>query len=506
MKFLVTFLVTTRTLLVPMRGCIQCKSRSRPNTSERLAPALWSRARRKKKGKRRNGGAHTETGGEGRPRGVRRPLNRPRVATSSEGWRRYPWRRVGVAAAVSAFSGPIIDSEGVGPAAMTRGCICRESVRWRGVCGPPSLECSRRGSCRRCPAPRVHPRRWGRSTTVRWSAPDAERPRGSVAARGQARARVRVESRGAEAVRKVHFERLVRRLGWTEDLPAEASPRGAERCLQGEARAGRRGDRRRFDVGRNGIERRRIRRSETSIYPRECRPPFWLRGGYSLVEASGRPCDSSKTTSDFRSNLSPFSFSLFLSLSIFLYLFFSLSLFLPLPLHFAIATISFPVTKWSEWFPEENRCRLCRSQPKQAAFRRFGKPWDVLGRRDVPDALGLEPFLCAACREERLSRWKLGYRVASARISPLLVARRPVDSRAKAEERSLPLARKAFVRDMVTWWRNFVCGAGKAWIWISRGTEKEREWEKERERKRGKVVRRVINIWRGGSRREEAWI
>lgn len=79
-KFLVTFLVTTRTLLVPMRGCIQCKSRSRPNTSERLAPALWSRARRKKKGKRRNGGAHTETGGEGRPRGVRRPLNRPRVA------------------------------------------------------------------------------------------------------------------------------------------------------------------------------------------------------------------------------------------------------------------------------------------------------------------------------------------------------------------------------------------------------------------------------------------
>lgn len=139
---------------------------------------------------------------------------------------------------------------GVGPAAMTRGCICRESVRWRGVCGPPSLECFRRGSCRRYPAPRVHPRRWGRSTTVRWSAHDAERPRGSVAARGRARARVGVESREAEAVRKVHFERLVRRLGWTEDLPTEVSPRGAERYLWGGARAGRREDRRWSDVSK----------------------------------------------------------------------------------------------------------------------------------------------------------------------------------------------------------------------------------------------------------------
>lgn len=77
---------------------------------------------------------------------------------------------------------------------------------------------------------------------------------------------------------------------------------------------------------RNGIERRQIRQSETSNYPRECRPPFWLRGGYSLAEASGRPRDSSKTTSDFRSNLSSFS-SLSFSLSISI----SFSLFLSLP-------------------------------------------------------------------------------------------------------------------------------------------------------------------------------
>jgi len=54
------------------------------------------------------------------------------------------------------------------------------------------------------------------------------------------------------------------------------------------------------------------------------------------------------------------------------------------------------------------------------------KSWDVPGRHDRPDAMELEPFLCVACREERLSRWKLGYRVASVRISPPLVAQRLV--------------------------------------------------------------------------------
>lgn len=54
-----------------------------------------------------------------------------------------------------------------------------------------------------------------------------------------------------------------------------------------------------------------------------------------------------------------------------------------------------------------------------------GRSWDV------PDVAGLEPFLCTACRKERLSRWKLGYRVASARIPPPLVTRRLVVSKLK---------------------------------------------------------------------------
>lgn len=64
------------------------------------------------------------------------------------------------------------------------------------------------------------------------------------------------------------------------------------------------------------------------------------------------------------------------------------------------------------------------------------KSWNVPGRHDRPDATGLEPFLCVACREERLSRWKLGYRVASVRISPPLVARRLVVLCAVAKKRA----------------------------------------------------------------------
>lgn len=51
-EFLVTLLFVARTLLVPMRGCAQCESRSRPNTSEKLAPHC-DRARKKKRKKKR---------------------------------------------------------------------------------------------------------------------------------------------------------------------------------------------------------------------------------------------------------------------------------------------------------------------------------------------------------------------------------------------------------------------------------------------------------------------
>jgi len=133
--------------------------------------ALWSRA--KKRGEKRNESAR-------RWGNVLKLFSVLKQSAScnicfrafSREWRLCLWHRVGAAASGFTSAGPIIDS-GVGPAAMTRGWIRHEIARWRGVCGPPSLECFRRGSCRRCRALRVHPRRWGRPTAARKCAFDS---------------------------------------------------------------------------------------------------------------------------------------------------------------------------------------------------------------------------------------------------------------------------------------------------------------------------------------------
>lgn len=200
------------------------------------------------------------------------------------GWHRSPCRRVSVAVSGSASAGPVIDS-GVGPAAMTKGgWIRREIARWRGVCGPPSLECSRRGSCRRCRAPRLHRRRWGRPAAARRYALGAKSSRKSASAsrtREQARVSSSADCAGAEAVRKVHFARLCIVFG--VDRGPQNHPFTARR-IPSEGKPTRAGPPHRTGSSAliGGTERKRAKRSEARINPRECRPPSWLRGGYSV--------------------------------------------------------------------------------------------------------------------------------------------------------------------------------------------------------------------------------
>lgn len=124
----------------------------------------------------------------------------------------------------------------------------------------------------------------------------------------------------------------------------------------------------RFETESNGAKSGRVKRQTTlgsAVHHFGCAEVILSRKRRDVraIRRRRRP------TFGVISLLSPLSLFLYLSLSLSL----SFSLFLPLPFHFGTATISFSVTKWSEWFPEENPCRLCRNQLVQTAFQRFEK-------------------------------------------------------------------------------------------------------------------------------------
>lgn len=98
-------------------------------------------------------------------------------------------------------------------------------------------------------------------------------------------------ARGRKRCGKSISEGCVCRLGRTAGSTVPLRGRGRYRRKSPRARLEGRGGCRKSGARRTGTERDRAWRSETQVGPRECRPPFWVRGGYSvfLAEASGRP-------------------------------------------------------------------------------------------------------------------------------------------------------------------------------------------------------------------------
>jgi len=116
-----------------------------------------------------------------------------------------------------------------------------------------------------------------------------------VRARARARAGARVSpsgiARGGSGAESP-FREAVHRSGWTA---GPNRPLTAWRAPSGRAVRDRRAA---PEVRRSSAEaeRNQAERSETRINPRECRPPSWLRGGYSVFsrkkcQASGRSRD-----------------------------------------------------------------------------------------------------------------------------------------------------------------------------------------------------------------------